>query len=513
MVTRTRSITGGQVSRRRGIGWIAVALTAAALACATAWIPAARPAGGLTLTPVIVQARDLATAAGAVRRVGGEITHELGIIDAVGARLSTAQRESLRRTAGLTLHEDREARSAGGPWSSITVPLVGADRLHQEGYYGNPVTIAVLDTGAWYSYPNLDKDISGAARIRVQYNAITNKVANVPDKSGHGTHVASIALSSRLDANGKYLGIAPNARLVVVGAFDQNGAGTYANVIRGINWIVANKAAYNIRVLNCSFSAPVHSWYWQDPLNQAIMKAWKAGIVVVASAGNGGPKPMTIGVPGNVPYVVTVGAMTDYYTPTNASDDRLASFSAAGPTFEGFVKPDVVAPGGHVYSTMDDGNHAIAKAHPEFVTTNDRIFQMSGTSQAAAVVSGIAALMLQKDPTLTPDDVKCGLMATADVAWSGSSTPYSVFQQGAGLVRAYDAVYGGFTRCANGGLDIAKDVAGTQHYAGPAAQDANRQLLPDRRGGSGQDLERHLQQDGWLSMVQRLPLVERLSVE
>ena len=260
-------------------------------------------------------------------------------------------------------------KSAGGAWSSITVPLVGADLLHQAGYYGDPVTIAVLDTGSWYSYPNLDKDINGTARIKAQYNAITNKVANVADKSGHGTHVASIALSSRLDANGKYLGIAPNARLVVVGAFGENGAGTYANVIRGINWIVANKATHNIRVLNCSFSAPVHSWYWQDPLNQAIMKAWKAGIVVVASAGNGGPNPMTIGVPGNVPYVITVGAMTDYYTPSTASDDRLASFSAAGPTFEGFVKPDVVAPGGHVYSTMDDGNHNIAKAHPEFATT------------------------------------------------------------------------------------------------------------------------------------------------
>ena len=85
------------------------------------------------------------------------------------------------------------------------------------------------------------------------------------------------------------------------------------------------------------------------------MKAWQAGIVVVASAGNTGPNPMSIGVPGNMPYVITVGAMTDNYTPSNAADDKLASFSSAGPTHEGFVKPDVVAPGGHVLACVDQG--------------------------------------------------------------------------------------------------------------------------------------------------------------
>jgi serine protease AprX len=286
-------------------------------------------------------------------------------------------------------------------------------------------------------------------------------------------------------------------------------------VIRSINWIVANKATSKIRVLNCSFSAPVHSWYWQDPLNQAIMKAWQAGIVVVASAGNGGPKPMTIGISGNVPYVITVGAMTDYYTPNNSADDRLASFSAAGPTFEGFPKPDVVAPGGHVYSTMEAGTQVIAGQHPELATSNDRIFMMSGTSQSAAVVSGIAALMPQANPSLTPDDVKCGLMATADVAWSGSSTPYSVFQQGAGLVRAYDAVRIPYAHCANNGLNIAMDLAGTRHFAGSATQDASGNfILMDQTGNGttwsgGYSKASGLPLEHRLSLVQRLPLVQR----
>ena len=88
-----------------------------------------------------------------------------------------------------------------------------------------------------------------------------------------------------------------------------------------------------------SFGGQQRSYYWEDPLNQAVMKAWQEGIVVVASAGNDGPDPMTIGVPGNVPYIITVGAMTDSFTETNFNDDKIATFSAAGPTPAGFVKP------------------------------------------------------------------------------------------------------------------------------------------------------------------------------
>ena len=120
--------------------------------------------------------------------------------------------------------------------------------------------------------------------------------------------MTSIIGSPGLSATGKVYGIAPNANLVGVKAFDQNGRASYADVIRGIDWIVANKSTYKIRIINMSFSSPPQSYYWEDPLNQAVMRAWKAGIVVVAAAGNTGPNPMTIGVPGNVPYIITVGA-------------------------------------------------------------------------------------------------------------------------------------------------------------------------------------------------------------
>lgn len=199
------------------------------------------------------------------------------------------------------------------------------------------------------------------------------------DQNGHGAHVSSVILSSgTTQKTQKYNGVAPDARLISVKAFDINGGGSYADVIRGIDWIVANRSAYGIRVINMSFSAPPRSHYQDDPLNQAVMRAWQAGIVVVASAGNTGPNPMTIGVPGNVPYVVTVGAMSDSRTPSDGSDDVLSSFSSAGPTVEGFVKPEVVAPGGHVRGIMSS-DHLLSSLHPEYYLGNNS-FEMSGTS-------------------------------------------------------------------------------------------------------------------------------------
>jgi len=193
--------------------------------------------------------------------------------------------------------------------------------------------------------------------------------------------------SGRTEA-GSYQGIAPNARVVAVRAFEPDGSGTYLNVIKALDWIVSHQRKYNIRILNLSFGAPPASHYWDDPVNQAVMAAWKRGIIVVVAAGNGGPDPMTVGIPGNVPYVITVGAMTDNFTPDDRTDDKLATFSAAGPTFEGFVKPDLLAPGGHMLGQMPPYAW-LPLEHPKYVHHVNDYFTMSGTSQATAVVSGV----------------------------------------------------------------------------------------------------------------------------
>ena len=188
--------------------------------------------------------------------------------------------------------------------------LIGADRLHKDGVTGRGVTIAFLDTGNSLVSSTMHYNSDRNWRYLAQYDALEDEALREGDPSfgaveldgnGHGGHVASIALSAKSTPQGKYNGVAPGADLVVVRAFDADGAGSYLDVIRGIDWIVANKDLYGIRVLNLSFSAEPRSHYWDDPLNQAVMAAWRAGIVVVASAGNRGPDPMTIGVPGNVP--------------------------------------------------------------------------------------------------------------------------------------------------------------------------------------------------------------------
>jgi subtilisin family serine protease len=352
---------------------------------------------------------------------------------------------------------------------------VNANDLHVAGIRGRDVGVAIIDTGYW-KLDSLDEDSYGQGRVAVQYDAVRNVVDTTwssmsTDTNGHGTHMTSLIASSRRTSGNRFYGVAPDARIVSIKAFGDDGASSYATVIRGIDWVINNRYQYAIRVMNLSLGAPARSRYWDDPLNKAVMRAWQSGIVVVVSAGNSGPLPQTVGVPGNVPYVITVGAMTDSFS-SNKNDDRLASFSSTGPTFEGFVKPDLVAPGGHVWGFMAT-YQKIAVDHPTYMNNGD-FFTMSGTSQAAAVVSGVAALVIAHNPGLTPDQVKCRIIASGKPAVNPNGTlAYSVLQQGTGLVDAKAAVYGSTNNCANQGLNVTADLNGTQHFKGRVTQAAN----------------------------------------
>jgi serine protease AprX len=451
----------------------------------------------------IVQSASAQSALRRVLSVGGESSQELTLIRAVAASLDESQVQKLREMSDVQVFDDRAvsthgAKTTSPPTALPTSPksnkslstvftdgtavtgnakrvvtnypfLVDAEVAQSSGITGKGVTIAVLDTGLWTGGNDNFKP-----RVLASVDMVSGGTQPVTsDPYGHGTHISSIAAGGAVSQLGTYFGIAPQANLVIVRAFDGQGEGSYVNVIAGLNWIVANRQKYNIRVLNLSFGAAPQSYYWNDPLNQAVMAAWQAGIVVVVSAGNEGPQPMTIGVPGNVPYVITTGAMTDNFTPYNPTDDRLASFSSTGPTFEGFVKPEIVSPGGHMVGSMWYQSY-LANIDPGSMTPTESLFTMSGTSQAAAVTSGVVALMLQANPSLTPDTVKCRLVATAQPAVAASGVlAYSVFQQGAGLIDAQAAIESTATGCANQGLNIAADLAGTQHFGGPANQDAN----------------------------------------
>lgn len=408
-------------------------------------------------------------------------SHELAIINAVAVDLNQSQLSHLQQSLTITVTKNHSVELSGGnawgkrKWQpkSVVNDLIDASSAHAARNFGDGVTIGFLDTGldqleGTSNGLGLSTDLYGRDKFWGTYDAINNNLSNYSnEESGHGTHVASIAGNADYDVYGKVYGVAPNASLVGIKAFDAEGKATYADVIRGIEWALQVKEQINLRVLNMSFSGPARSFYWEDPLNQAVMKAWQAGIVVVASAGNSGPDPMTIGVPGNVPYIITVGAMTDNFTESDPNDDKLATFSAAGPTFEGFVKPEIVAPGGHLSGLMAYDSQ-IVQDHPEF-HDGGRYFEMSGTSQAAGVVSGVVALMLTQDPALTPDQVKCRLMDSAHAAFNNNGElTYSVFQQGSGLVNVADALTSTASACANQALDIAQDLEGNEHFFGPS---------------------------------------------
>ncbi len=350
--------------------------------------------------------------------------------------------------------------------------VVGAANLHHQGVLGDGITVAVLDSGLW-EHPDLTHDTEGRPRIPARYDAMAGKLVDVAfDESGHGTHLTSTIANSAqtLQAgqpSGDYRGIAPDARIIPIKAFNVEGQGSMLDIVRGIQWVVDNRDRYSIRVLNLSFAARPRWPYYMDPIDQAVMQAWADGIVVVAAAGNEGPEPMTVGSPGNTPYIITVGVVTDSWTPDDRSDDYIPDFSSRGPTPEAHIKPDLVAPGGHITGIIrpDSG---LTREHPEYSLGNDT-FVLTGSSQSAAVVSGLVALLLQIEPDLTPDDVKCKLITGADPAINRDGLlAYSPFVQGHGYVNIARAILLGERGCGNQDMDITSDIDDKKHFEGPA---------------------------------------------
>ncbi len=181
---------------------------------------------------------------------------------------------------------------------------------------------------------------------------------------------------------------------------------------------------------------------------------------------------MTIGSPGNLPFIITVGAVTDSWTPADKDDDYIPDFSSRGPTPNAHIKPDIVAPGGHITGLTRPGS-SLTLEHPEYLLRTGELV-MTGSSQATALVSGIAALLLQLEPDLSPDDIKCKLMTSAEPAINRDGLlAYSPFVQGQGYVSATRAVTLGQRGCGNANLDIQQEMAGIEHSQGPAIVDEN----------------------------------------
>jgi serine protease AprX len=309
---------------------------------------------------------------------------------------------------------------------------------------GQGVTVAVVDSGI-SNHTDLQAS-NGDSRVIASTNQTSETSAS--DGYGHGTHVAGIIGGNGTLSNGVYNGIAPAVNLINVKVSNQQGMATASDLIDGLQWIKANKTAYNIRVVNISLNSTVAESYHTSPLDAAVEILWFNGIVVVVAAGNNGTGngPVTLYPPANDPFVITVGAVEDRGTAA-LSDDTIASFSAYGSTEDGFAKPDLVAPGRHVVSSLAGINSQAYLNHPAH-RVNDSYFRMSGTSMSAPIVSGAVAQLLQDEWNLNPDQVKHRLMATANKNWPG----YDAAKAGAGYLDIYTAMFGTTTGTANTGI-------------------------------------------------------------
>src|SRR3989441_641245 len=292
--------------------------------------------------------------------------------------------------------------------------VVNADQVWQQGTTGGGVTVAVLDSGV---APDADL-VEPANRILASVNFADERLTS--DPGGHGTHIAGIVGGNGSRSGGQFIGIAPQANVVDVRVLGRTGSGRISSVVRGIEWVLAHRAAYNIRVINLSFGAPARLSYRVDPMSAAVEIAWRRGLVVVAASGNGGPARDTVVTPGIDPYVITVGATDDRGT-LGRGDDMLAWFSAWGSP-DANAKPDLVAPGRRLVSLRVPGS-ALDTLFPERVVVAQHgatYFRLTGTSMATAVVSGAAALLLAGRPNLTPDPVKALLVRTLQPYWQDS---------------------------------------------------------------------------------------------
>jgi serine protease AprX len=313
---------------------------------------------------------------------------------------------------------------------------------------GNGLGVAVVDTGVAGDQPDF-RTSSNDGRSRVIGSAVVNPDAtNAGDGYGHGTHVAGIIAG---DSNnrpygdplrGRCRGVAPDANLVSIKASDDAGNSTVLDVIYGIQFAVDHKDDYNIRVLNLSLESTVSESYKTDPLDAAVESAWLKGLVVVAAAGNRGTGTDAVrNAPGNDPYVITVGAVDDQGTQT-ISDDKLATWSSRGTTQDGVAKPDVYAPGAGIVSNLAPAS-AFTAMCPTCIVDGQYI-RAGGTSMAAPVVAGTVALLLELQPTLTPNQVKGLLMTTGRTLADGTSEISGA--------QADKTVYSAASRAVNKGL-------------------------------------------------------------
>jgi serine protease AprX len=404
---------------------------------------------GTSRVIVTVNPGDDRNAAQQVKKLGGRVGRKLALIDGLVVELPNRALKALaQRSEVISIHYDRPVAQH----LNRAAVAVGARAVTQDwGYDGAGIGVAVIDSGITRYHDDLGyRGMSTKVRVVAgqRVTAFVDFVNNglmAYDDNGHGTHVAGIIAGNGYDSYGARAGIAPAAHIVSLKVLDAQGQGVISDVIAAFEWAVTNRLAHNIRVVNLSVGARITESYLTDPLTLAAKRATDAGIVVVTAAGNLGKKANgsaqygSITAPGNAPWVLTVGASSTQGT-VFRWDDVVAGYSSRGPTAVDFeAKPDLVAPGTGMVS-LSDPTSSFYTSKSAYLLTGTRdpgykpYLSLSGTSMASPVVAGTVALMLQANPTLTPNLVKALLQYTAQ------KYRYDALTQGAGFLNAHGAV-------------------------------------------------------------------------
>ncbi|HEY8909916.1 MAG TPA: S8 family peptidase [Desulfosporosinus sp.] len=386
---------------------------------------------------VIVQKRPGTDSFPLLQSVGGVLVAETPIINGFVAEVPAdslakfGQQEGVLRytvshSLNLTGVTDYRIKIGKGnqfsrpvAFNNVYQEIVEADAIIEKG---TGVTIAVLDSGVasnYYSKTNLNV---------VRSVAINPSATTADDLYGHGTHVAGII-------NGKgpkeVTGIAPAANIINVKLGDDQGNLSEIDLLLGLQWVYDFKDDYKIKVVNLSVSSDTAGSYIDSPLSAAVEQLWLNGVTVVAAAGNDRLNPTDINyAPANDPYIITVGAV-DSMGQDSAKESELATWSKHGVTAQGIIKPEVTAPGVDIISLLPKQDAILAIEHPDAII-NKNYFEMSGTSMAAPVVTGTIALMLEANPSLTPNEIKSILL--------GTDVSYKNMADTAGVIDARKAV-------------------------------------------------------------------------
>jgi serine protease AprX len=390
------------------------------------------------------------------RKAGIKHLKNLKLIDAVGVTIDANELHALSQIKGLTVTPDAPVKVSSYNSTQLWPYVEGLAKDWSGGNAPSPgsgPTIAVVDSGIQSNRADFPQGVLGSVNL----STLPNTEPGSTDGRGHGTFVAGIAAGA---ADG-YAGAMPQANLVSVKVMNDDGVARTSDVIAACQWILANKAKYNIRIANFSLHSSSTASFLNDPLDKAVEQLWFNGVVVVAAAGNyaiNGQQSGVLYAPGNDPFVITVGA-TDLNNTVTTKDDVNAPFSAYGYTPDGFAKPDIAAAGRYMVGPVPATSTLAIQRASNMVAPG--YIQLSGTSFSAPAVAGAAAQILAKHPSFTPDQVKGALMLAARPL--PNAAPLSV---GVGELRMSGLAFTSSPPNPNKALDqfVKSDQTGTPYF-------------------------------------------------